>query len=157
MRPLFLAAVLAVSPVLLHAQAIQPAQTQTAAPTLQARLAEPKAFASSAAAGGVSTTTIKPVSTGVVEPKLVYKVDIEQDPLWRWRGVSRHNVAEVKLVVDANGKPTDIHVVNSLGETMDKNIVAAVSQYRFTPGTVNSQPTQVPMDLKLDILSSQLY
>ena len=51
-------ATLALSPMLLHAQANTPAQTQSSAngPVLQSKVVAPKTFAASAATDGVNST-----------------------------------------------------------------------------------------------------
>jgi hypothetical protein len=37
---------------------------------------------------------------------------------------------------------------------MDKNVLAAVRQYRFTPGTLDGEPTSVPVNLEVVLRSS---
>jgi len=47
------------------------------------------------------------------------------------------------MLVDEKGVPSDLKVVNSIGAEMDKNVLEAVSQYRFKPGTLDSKPAAV--------------
>jgi TonB family protein len=140
-------ATLLLSPVLLHAQAKSPAQPQTS--TLQAKLAQP-AFGSEADHSTAGTTNSVRVSTGVNAPKLVYTVDVQSD--YDFTAAARfERTAVVSLTVDSNGKPSDLKIVQSVNPIMDKNVLAAVSQYRFTPGTLDNQPTAIPVNLEVVI------
>jgi Gram-negative bacterial TonB protein C-terminal len=53
------------------------------------------------------------------------------------------------MLVDEKGVPSDLKVVNSIGAEMDKNVLAAVSQYHFKPGTLDSKPAAVPLKLEI--------
>jgi hypothetical protein len=140
-----IAATLALTPMLLHAQANSPAQTPSNAP-LHSKLIQPKEFNSSEADHG----TIAPlrISTGVVAPKLISTVQIESDSD-RISAFPAERKTKVAMTVDATGKPFDLKVLQSLGPVMDKNVLAAVSRYRFTPGTLDGTPTAVPVDLEV--------
>ena len=139
-----LLATLALSPVLLHAQANSPAQ-------LESKLAAPAAIGTTADRG----TTSKPlrVSTGVSAPKLIHSVSVSSDNTWPWTVVGVARTVVVGMVVDANGVPTDLKIVKSVGPELDKNVLAAVAQYRFKPGTVSNQPTAFPVNLEINLLS----
>jgi TonB family protein len=59
------------------------------------------------------------------------------------------------MIVDKTGKPSDLKIVKSAGSTgVDASVLAAVSQYRFAPGTVSNQPIAVPLDLEVVISNS---
>src|SRR5258705_11374602 len=94
-----LLATLALSPVLLHAQANSPAQ-------LDSKLAAPAPIGATADRG----TTSKPlrVSTGVSAPKLIHSVSVSSDNTWPWTVVGVAKTVVVGMVVDANGVPTDL-------------------------------------------------
>ena len=143
MRKVILAA-LALSPMLLHAQANSPAQPQ--ASTLQSRLEQPNEFA---ADRGSAPASLR-ISTGVVAPKLIYSTAIASTDEWSVRRSAIDKKVVVEMLVDEKGVPSDLKVINSIGIEMDKNVLAAVSQYRFKPGTLDSKPATVP--LKLEIL-----
>jgi TonB family protein len=141
-------ATLALSPMLLHAQANSPAKTQTsAATTLRSELVAPALTGSDS----VGTTTSVRISTGVNAPKLIHTVAIESD--------SSENPFErtaiVSMTVDPSGKPTDLKIVQSVNPVMDRNVLAAVSQYRFTPGTLDNQPTAIPVNLAVVLKTAQ--
>ena len=144
MRRIIVAA-LALSPMLLHAQAKSPAKTQTSAANLRAELVSASFTGSESDRSSVSTAPLR-ISTGVNAPKLVYTVAVESDsdlaPTARF-----DRTAVVSMTVDPSGKPTDLKIVQSVNPVMDRYVLAAVSQYRFTPGTLDDQPTAVPVNL----------
>jgi hypothetical protein len=139
-------ATLALTPMLLHAQANSPAQTPSNAPaSLHSKLIQPKEFNSSEADHG--TVTPVRISTGVVAPKLISTVQIESDSDRASFPLDRKT--KVAMTVDATGKPSELKILQSLGPVMDRNVLAAVSRYRFTPGTLDGAPTAVPVDLEV--------
>jgi hypothetical protein len=147
-----IAATLALTPMLLHAQANSPAQTQPSPSSLQSKLIKPKEFITSEA-DHVATVPVR-ISTGVVAPKLIHTTAVvsDSDPIRTVFAIDRKTV--VQMVVDTTGKPSDLKIVGSLGPVMDKNVLAAVSQYRFTPGTLDGQPAAVPVNLEVTLRSS---
>ena len=142
MRKVILAT-LALSPMLLHAQANSPAQPQ--ASTLQSRLEQPNDFAPDR---GAATTPLR-VSTGVVSPKLTYSTTIASTDEWTVRRSAFDKKVVVEMLVNEKGVPSDLKVVDSIGEEMDKNVLAAVSQYRFKPATLDNKPTAAPLKLEI--------
>jgi TonB family protein len=139
-----LLATLALAPALLHAQ------TAATAPQLEARLngAQPVA-----AAPAGSTTTSFRVSTGVVPPHLIHTVDVASTQDWEWEVAGPERTAEVSMTVDATGKPTDVKIVKSAGSDLDKSVLEAVNQYRFTPATVSNQAAAMNVDLTINVLN----
>jgi TonB family protein len=140
----------------LHGQAIAPAQFQEiqTAPVLQSSLIQPKgirlAAAAAAAVPDAKTGAVR-VSTGVVAPKLVKTVNIQEETV----GVSGVSSAErevvVAMVVDETGKPTDLKIVQSSDALLDQHVLAAVQQYRWQPGTVSGQIVAVPVNLHIKV------
>jgi TonB family protein len=154
MRKVILAT-LALSPIMLHAQANSPAQPQAAnAPVLQSKLVQPNEFAAGAAHSATATSGPLRVSTGVAAPKLIHTVDILSDNEWTPRVAGINRKVVVAMLVDAKGVPSDLKIIQSAGAEMDKNVLAAVSQYRFKPGTLDHEPTPVPLNLEIVMLSS---
>jgi len=145
-----LLATLFLSPVLLHAQANSPAQTQIA---LAARPAAP---AEAGAAGDRGTVT-KPVriSTGVVAPKLVHSIPVSSEGTNPWTNVAIEKTVTVNMIVDQTGKPTELKIVKSAGPIVDHNVLAAVGQYRFEPGTVSNQPVAFPLNLEVNLINGR--
>lgn len=155
MRKVIVAA-LALTPMLLHAQANSPAQTKTSpsSSTLQSKLIQPKEFNVSAADHGTANVAPPRISTGVVAPKLISTVQIESDSDTTPRGFNMERKTVVEMTVDATGKPSNLKIVRSLGPVMDHNVLAAVGQYRFAPGTLDGEPTTVPLNLEVVLRSS---
>jgi TonB family protein len=149
-------ATLLLTPMLLHAQANSPAQPQTSgtSTTLQSNLVQPNELNASEADHGTARVAPLRVSTGVIAPKLISTVQIESDFDATPRGFTLDRKAVVEMTVDATGKPSDLKIIQSLGPVMDKNVLAAVSQYRFTPGTLDGQPTTIPVNLEVVLRSS---
>jgi TonB family protein len=130
MRKLIVA-ILSLSSFMLHAQASTPAQTQVA-----------------------SSGSAKRISTGVIAPKLIYKVDVVADSTGPARLLNNDTKVVVGMIVDKTGKPYDLKILKSAGAGVDASVLAAVSQYRFTPGTVSSQPIATPLNLEVVISST---
>jgi TonB family protein len=126
-------AILSLSSLMLHAQASTPAQTQVATN---------------------GPAQVKRISTGVIAPKLIYKVDVNADLTGPARLVSNDTTVVVGMVVDKTGKPSDLKIVRSADPALDQSVLAAVSQYRFTPGTVSNEPVAIPLNLEVVISNS---
>ena len=101
-----------------------------------------------------TSAPIKRVSTGVIAPKLIYKVDVVADPSTT-RMLQNDTTVVVGMIVDKTGKPEDLKIVRSAGTGIDASVLSAVSQYRFTPGMVSNQPIATP--LNLEVLISNNY
>ena len=56
----------------------------------------------------------------------------------------------LKLIVGADGKPRDIHVLRSLGMGLDEKAMAAVSQWTFAPATKDG--TAVPVQISVQVV-----
>ena len=126
-------AILSLSSFMLHAQVNTPAQTQVA---------------------GDGSASVRRVSTGVTTPKLVYKVDVVASSPETARQISDDTKVVVGMIVDKSGKPSDLKILKSAGPGVDASVLAAVAQYRFTPGTVSNQPIATPLDLEVVISNS---
>ena len=133
MRKLIVAAILSLSSVMLQAQASTPAQTQVAS--------------------NGPAPQVKRVSTGVIPPKLIYTVDVQADESTA-KFLSNDCRVVVGMIVDKTGKPEDLKIVRSAAPGVDASVLAAVSQYRFTPGMVSNQPIATPLNLEVVIANS---
>ena len=142
-----LLATLALSPVLLHAQANSPAQPRN---TLESRLSAPKEIE----AAGDRAVANRPlrISTGVVAPKLIHAFDIPLDSSGTSYNGPRTIV--VNMIVGSDGVPSDLKIVQSAGPFIDRSVLAAVSQYRFKAGTVSDQPVAIPLNLEINLVST---
>jgi TonB family protein len=133
MRKLIVA-ILSLSSFMLHAQANTPAQTQVAS--------------------NGSAPQVKRISTGVIAPKLIYKVDVTADSTGMARLINDDTKVVVGMIVDKNGRPSDLKIIKSAGAGVDASVLAAVSQYRFTPGMVSNEPIATPLNLEVVIQTS---
>ena len=124
-------AILSLSSVMLHAQASSPAPTQVAT--------------------NGPAPQIKRISTGVIAPKLIYKVDVVADSTSTARLLSNDCKVVVGMIVDKTGKPSDLKILRSADPLLDQSVLAAVSQFRFQAGTVSGQTTAFPVKLIVDV------
>jgi TonB family protein len=143
-----LAAILALSPAMLLAQASVPAQP-VSTPTLQSSLVQPAVFAelkSADPAKAAPTPAPSPVrvSTGVTAPALLSSLPTA-DPNPAALYVNRTVVLE--FTVDESGKPTNLKVAQSADRATDQEALTAVSQLHFKPGSLDGQPAAVPVRL----------
>jgi TonB family protein len=128
-------AILSLSSLMLHAQANTPATTQVAS--------------------NGPAPQIRRTSTGVTPPKLIYTVGVVADSTGTQRLIGNNCRVVVGMIVDKTGKPSDLKIVTSAGTAaVDASVLAAVSQYRFSPGMVSDQPTAVPVNLEVVIANS---
>lgn len=147
-------ALLALTPIVLHAQATPPAPTDTSpqATVLQSKLIQPSEIGAPDIRSANPAKLLR-VSTGVAAPKLISTVDITRasDLLWHLPGTEQ--IIVVEMTVDATGIPTDLKVVESADPAVNSNVLEAVRQYRFKPGTVSGEPTAVPVRLQITMKS----
>src|SRR5882757_5123195 len=102
MRKVIMAAI-ALSPILLHAQANSPAQPQAAnAPVLQSKLVQPKEFAAANRGTATASAPLR-ISTGVGAPKLIHTVEILSDNEWSATVAGFDRKVVVGMIVDAEG------------------------------------------------------
>ncbi|RZU42848.1 TonB family protein [Edaphobacter modestus] len=140
-----LLATFVLSPILLHAQA-------NSAPSQIALASNPAELASA----DRGTTALKPlrISTGVIAPKLVHSFPVSSEDLAPWTNVPENREVTVGMVVDKSGKPTDLKIIKSAGPVVDRNVLDAVSQYRYAPGTVSNQAVPFPVKLEVNLITT---
>jgi TonB family protein len=144
-------ATLALTPMLLHAQANSPVQPQASAPaTLQSKLVKPNDLTAEPGAAATTTTPTR-ISTGVVAPKLIYTVNVEATSDYAPGGFLNDRKAVVAMNVDKNGVPSDLKIIKSVSPRMDKNLLVAVSKYRFKPATLDGAPTPIQLNLEVTL------
>jgi protein TonB len=90
--------------------------------------------------GGTGGGAYKPgggvtVPVAIVRPEPEYSEEARKA---KWSGA-----VTVSLIVDANGMPTDIHVVKTLGLGLDQKAIEAIQKWRFKPGTKDGKPVPV--------------
>lgn len=98
------------------------------------------------------------IGCGVKAPQVIYKVEPEFSEEARKKKITGRST--IGFTLDVNGRPTNIHVLYSASEglnkkaqkaglSLDKKAMEAVAQYKFTPATFNGRP--VPIDLDVEI------
>jgi TonB family protein len=59
-------------------------------------------------------------------------------------------VCLIGLIVDAHGKPQNIHVVRALSMGLDQKAIKAIRQYRFKPALLDRK-TPVPVAITIEV------
>jgi TonB family protein len=91
------------------------------------------------------------VSTGVIAPELLdanhltIPMTVNDGPMPADAEVG------LTLTVDENGRPQDVKVVKSLNPLWDARVLDAVSRAHFKPGSIDTQPIPVEMNLTVNI------
>jgi TonB family protein len=62
---------------------------------------------------------------------------------------SQFGMVTLSIVVDADGKPQDLRVRESSSKPFEKPAMAAVSRWKFRPGTCNGEP--IPMEIAVQV------
>ena len=96
-----------------------------------------------------SASTKPAVSTGLVAPTLFDSTGISITGDFPSGIYPTDGKVGLSLTVDANGKPQDIHVVEGINPFLDARVVEAVSKFRYHPGTIDSKP--IPVDVNLTV------
>lgn len=97
--------------------------------------------------GGYGGGVMK-VGGGVTAPVVIHRVVPEFTD--EARRVKFQGVASIGLIVDAQGNPEAVHVVNPLGMGLDQKAVEAVRQYKFKPAMFQGHPVPVQLVIEVD-------
>jgi protein TonB len=84
---------------------------------------------------------------GVTPPRVVKEVRPMYTPEARRAKVQGEVV--LKTVINQEGEPTDIRVVQSLEESLDREAVKALERWVFEPGRRNGDPVRVEVEIRL--------
>jgi protein TonB len=77
----------------------------------------------------------------VSPPRLTHKVDPSH--------VAGTGTVLLELVVSSNGRPRDLHVIESAGKELDNSAIEAVKQWRFEPARRNDKPVAVRITVEI--------
>jgi TonB family protein len=91
--------------------------------------------------GGGSGGGIYSVGNGVTAPTVITRVDPEYSE--EARKAKYSGSVQLSIVVNTNGKATDIKVTKSLGMGLDEKAVEAIQKWVFKPGTNQGKPVNV--------------
>jgi len=112
----------------------------------------PAAAKASTPVNDATAPTPTRVSTGVIDPVILNStVSISLPAGFTAGEIPADAQVGLSLTVDRNGNPQGIRVVKSLGPFWDARVVEAVSHLHFRPGTIDSQPTPIDMNLTVNI------
>jgi TonB family protein len=105
--------------------------------------------------GGVGTGSgsgygggIMSVGGGVSAPQVIHSVDAEFTD--EARQANFQGSTSIKLIVDSQGNPQDVRLVNHLGMGLDEKAIAAVKQYRFKPAMYQGHAVAVQIVIDID-------
>jgi hypothetical protein len=137
-------AILALAPGMLVAQSKSPAQPSST-PVLQSALLQPAAFSAFSAKDNTATSSTGKIRiSSLVAPKLIQSVSltVASSP----RMLATDSTVVLDLTVDESANPS-----------LDQEVVAAVSQFRYKPGTLDGQPTAFPVKLHYTVKQGSSY
>ncbi|MFY9743246.1 MAG: energy transducer TonB [Candidatus Sulfotelmatobacter sp.] len=97
--------------------------------------------------GGTGGGYFRP-GRGVTAPRVIYQTDPEFSE--EARKAKYQGTCVLGLVVDANGRPTNIRVINALGMGLDEKAIESVRNWRFEPGQKDGHPVAVEIAVEVD-------
>ena len=109
------------------------------------------AVASQPPADASVTTSNLRVSTGVTAPAILETANVSIPQGTTLEAFPVGAQVGLTLTVDQNGVPQDIQVVKSLNHAWDANVIDAVRQFRFSPGSIDNRPIPVKLNLTVTI------
>ena len=97
--------------------------------------------------GGIGGGAFR-VGRGISAPRPIY--DPEPEFSEEARKAKYQGVCTLEVVVDAQGRPTNIKVVGALGMGLDEKAIEAVKNWRFEPAMKDGHPVAVAVNLEVD-------
>jgi TonB family protein len=88
------------------------------------------------------------VGNGVLPPKLIYAVDPQFSP--QARKAKYGGIATVSFIVDAQGNPQNVQIIQHLKMGLDEEALAAVKKYKFKPATLEGKPVPVVVNITVN-------
>ncbi len=88
------------------------------------------------------------VGGGVSQPAVIFKVDPEYSE--EARKAKYSGTVMLAVIVDAEGRARDIHVVKSLGMGLDEKAIEAVEKWKFRPGMKGGQAVNVRATIEVN-------
>jgi TonB family protein len=84
----------------------------------------------------------------VSAPEVIHSVEAEFSD--EARRAKYQGICMISLIVDAQGNPQDIHVVQQLGMGLDEKAIEAIRQYKFRPAMKDGK-TPVPVMIQIEV------
>jgi len=85
---------------------------------------------------------------GMTPPRAIYNPEPEFSE--EARKAKYQGLCTLEVVVDTNGRPTNIRVVGALGMGLDEKAIEAVKNWRFEPAMKDGHPIAVAVNLEID-------
>jgi len=98
--------------------------------------------------GGGTGGGVFRVGGGVSPPRAIYMPDPEFSE--EARKAKYQGTCTLSLIVLANGRPSDIHVVSSLGMGLDEKAIEAVKNWKFEPGMKDGRAVNTIIAVEVD-------
>lgn len=119
---------------------------------LLSSLVLPAAARASQPSDDVAASTPAPrISTGVTAPTLLRSIGITLPDGLPKEAIPVDAQVGLTLTVDEKGVPQDIHVVKGINPFWDARIIEAVSRFQYRPGTIDTKPIPVDMNLTVNL------
>ena len=84
---------------------------------------------------------------GVTPPRVIREVRPSYSPEAMRKKIQGEVV--LKTIVNQKGEPTEIRIVQSLEESLDKEAAKALAKWLFDPGRRNGDPVRVEVEVRL--------
>jgi len=88
------------------------------------------------------------IGKGVTPPRVIYQTDPEFSE--EARKAKYQGTCVLGLIVDANGHPTAIRVINALGMGLDEKAIESVKNWKFEPGKKDGHDVAVEIAVEVD-------
>jgi TonB family protein len=98
--------------------------------------------------GGGTGGGVFRVGGGVSPPRPIYSPEPEFSE--EARKAKYQGVCTLGVIVGADGRPRDIHVLSSLGMGLDEKAIETVKTWRFEPGMKDGHPVNVQIAVEVD-------
>ncbi len=95
--------------------------------------------------------SVRPISTGVTAPQLVYSTKISIPTSEFPAAFPSTATVVLKFTLDKTGSPQGIQVLHPLTQSIDARVVEAVRQFRWTPAVLNNQTVPIEMNLTVQV------
>jgi len=104
-------------------------------------------FAGPSSPSTPATPNIFRIGGNVTPPSVISRVEPQYTAAAR--AAKLQGTVILECVVDEQGIPKVVRVVQSLDPGLDKNAIDAIEQYRFKPGTRNGTPVKVVLNVQV--------
>jgi periplasmic protein TonB len=98
--------------------------------------------------GGGTGGGVFRMGSGAVPPRAIYSPEPEFSE--EARKAKYQGVCTLALIVDAQGRPTNIRVLNSLGMGLDEKAIQTVKTWKFEPAMKDGHPVSFEIAVEVD-------